>query len=238
MAKKNEEQLEVRTPAYLTKHSNVTAILQAMAENLEGEKLTRFDFPRITIPTGGGDYMTIPNPDGAEPAKQVSGVIIYTHMARSYWKDSGDDVGNGPPDCSADNAKVGIGDPGGICDVCPNAAFKTGKGGRGQACKLMRNIYLLVGQNMMPYMVQVPPTSLKEAKKYLWNLSVQDMRYFNIETTLGVLGGQKNKSNQPFSTWTFARGRELEAEERQKVQAYAFEFREALGVEAAAPVQA
>jgi hypothetical protein len=231
MAKKSDE-IATRTPAYLANVQDVAQVLGALAENFAGEQLDRFAFPKVTIPAGGGAAMTIPGPDGEDVQQEIPGVIVYQHQSRAYWKGSMDDesVGAGPPDCSADNGKFGIGDPGGVCAVCPKAVFGSGKGGRGQACKLMRNVYFLMPGKSLPTVIQIPPTSLKSYSAYIFNLSTVNKLFYGVETIIGISTGHKDKQGRPYSKFSFRSSRDLEGEELQKAAAYAFEFKEALGV--------
>jgi hypothetical protein len=230
MAKKDE--IATRTPAYLANVQDVGQVLGALAENFEGEQLDRFAFPKVTIPAGGGAAMTVPGPDGEEAETEIRGVIVYQHQSRAYWKGSMDDeaVGAGPPDCAADNGKWGQGNPGGECAKCPMAAFGSGKGGRGQACKLMRNVYFLMSGKSLPIVIQVPPTSLKSYKAYVFNLSTVNKVFYGVETIIGVSTGHKDKQGRPYSKFSFRSSRDMEGEELAKTASYAFEFKEALGV--------
>ena len=222
MAKK-DEQIAVRTPAYLEKVQDVSQVLGALVQNFDGEQLDRFAFPRVVIPAGGGGAMTVPGPDGDEAETEIRGVIVMQHQSRAYWKDSMDESsdGAGPPDCAADDGKWGQGIPGGDCSRCPMSAFGSGRNGRGQACKLMRNVYLLMPGKSLPTVIQVPPTSLKPYKGYIFNLSTVDKVFYGVETRIGISTGHKDKQGRPYSKFTFNSTRDLDPDELTKATKYA-----------------
>jgi hypothetical protein len=63
-----------------------------------------------------------------------------------------------------------MGKPGGDCHKCPLAQFgsavdQKGQPGKGQACKSMRMLLFLRQDDMIPMIVNLPPTSLQNAKK-------------------------------------------------------------------------
>jgi hypothetical protein len=228
MAKKNGELAEVR-PGYLEGVSNIEDVMLALRENIGTESLTRFDFPRIKTPQGESRYMEMPSADDpeGEAVTSFSGVIIGNHMTRSYWKQGvgSSGMGEAPPDCASNDAIMGIGDPGGECQDCPMARFKTDKGGqgRGQACKAMRAIYILRPGMLLPVIIQVPPTSLKAVRQYLFSLAATGRPYYTVETEIG-LSPKKNADGEPYNQFTFKRARLLEGEERKTAEQYAGMF--------------
>jgi hypothetical protein len=222
---KKEESLVPQQPAYLANVANVSEVLLALKENLGEESASKFDFPKITVPTGTNKHMivsTAENPDG-EARTTISGILIANHMARAYWKEGADasGVGSSVPDCKSEDSITGEGDPGGTCSTCLYAQFgsdKEGKG-RGQACKQMRSLYLLMPGMLLPVLINVPPTSLANARKYLFRLSAEGRPQYTVETEIGIQS-KTNSDNQPFSLFTFKRVRFLEGEEMKAAQQY------------------
>lgn len=225
MAKK-EESLAPRPSAYLANVADVKSVGEALRENIGEESISRFDFPRITIPQGDGKFMnviTAEDPEG-EAMKTVSGIIVSNHMARSYWKDAKGD-NDGPPDCSSPDAAYGEGDPGGDCSTCLFAQFGSDGGGakRGQACKQMRTLYILRPGMLLPVVINVPPTSLKTVRQYLFQLSAIGRAQYTVETEIGLLP-KTSKGNDPYNQFTFKRLRFLDGDELAVAQQYAQMF--------------
>jgi hypothetical protein len=233
VAKKNQsEELVRQEPAYIANIEDMQMVMEALRENIGGEQLSRFDFPRITIPQGNARHMTViteEDPEG-EAMTEFSGIIVANHMARSYWRDTGgQEVGNTPPDCSSPDAIIGFGSPGGDCESCPFAQFGSDRGGegRGQACKQMRTLYILRPGMMLPVVVNVPPTSLKSVREYLFRLAQTGRPQYVVETEIGLLP-KTNPNNQPYNQFTFKRARPLEGEELATAVAYARMFKQLL----------
>ncbi len=104
-----------------------------LAEELEGLEI---GFQRVKVPSGGALQFELPsdNPDNPDYAKYLEGVIVYQHSSNAYWPGGYDDEEkNMPPQCQALDAKLGIGQPGGLCAGCPYNQFGSGANG-GKAC--------------------------------------------------------------------------------------------------------
>lgn len=161
------------------KPDDVQAVVQA---NLGGQEISPFDLPRIKIPGSGGTTWEVPSLEGTVPAKEISGIVVHFKLVRGYWP--GEFKGSEPPQCSSDDNRVGVGDPGGECASCPLAQFGTDKAGRGQACKQMEQWFLLMPDQLLPVVLSLPPQSLAPAKKYRLNLASGMLRVDQVITTL------------------------------------------------------
>ena len=127
---------------------------------------------KITIPSGGGTFYQVQDDDGEEePAKEILGVVIYTHLLNAYWPGAfGEDNANRVPLCSSMDGKTGVNTENGevnACDACPFNQYGTGtdqKGNpsRGKACKNMRRLFLVMDGDPNVYQLTVPPTSIKD----------------------------------------------------------------------------
>lgn len=171
-----------------------------------GERISFSDLPRIKNPSGGATYFTL----RGDAVKELSGIILHTHMTRSYWP--GDDVTGEPPQCASVDAVTGQGDPGGECAKCPMAEWGSSpRGGRGQACKTNRLIYLLLSGELLPVVVRATPTSLAACKSYLLGLFSQQIPSWAVETKL-TLAGAKNDSGKEYATLQLEQARVLEDE--------------------------
>ncbi len=168
-------------------------IMEVIRENLGGDSLSAWDLDRITIPAGGGLAWSVPSLDGVKPEQFLLGVIVYVQNARAYWKQTFDASGGGnPPDCVSEDAVTGVGDPGGECRKCPYAAFGSGRDGRGQACKQIRRLFMLRQDEILPMVVNLPPTSLKNSKDYLLRLASHGVSMSAIVTRIGLAQDKAN----------------------------------------------
>jgi hypothetical protein len=157
-----------------------------MRDNLGGEPLTPFDLERIKVPSGGGQYWMVATPEkpNGTPVEDLSGVIVYQRLGRQYWSVSMEEGGGGtPPDCSSEDGVTGSGNPGGSCHDCPMAQWgSASKGGRGQACKSSRLLFVVSPDSFLPRVVVVPPTSLSAVKKYMTRLASLGRPFWSVVT--------------------------------------------------------
>ena len=182
--------------------ADIKQTVAVLRENL-ASGMSEFDLDRVTVPAGGGTVWSIPGLEGNVNSEIVSGVIIYYKDPRAYWRESFDESGGGtPPDCSSATGDFGIGDPGGACARCPLAAFGTArkgeKEGRGQACKQMRQLFMLTADSIIPLVVTAPPTSLKAIKNFMLRLAGKSLPYYAVTVELR-LTGTKNKDGIKYS---------------------------------------
>lgn len=117
-------------------------------------------FEVINVPPGGALQWTIPTLEEDEPStkKEIIGTILDHYACRAYWPD---EYGSGgvPPDCASLDAIMGS--KYGKCFDCKYSQWGTGKKDRGQACKKMHRIFILLagGESIFPYLISLPPTS-------------------------------------------------------------------------------
>ena len=143
--------------------------------NLGGELLQVKDIPKVKIPLGGSTTWLVP-PDDA-PVKEIEGIVIYQHATRAFFvQGEGGAISNEPPLCVADMGKVGIPAPesgllGGVCDDCPNSKYgSAGAGKKGQACKAGQRVYMLTQGSILPFLLQLSPSSIAPWHKYMISL--------------------------------------------------------------------
>jgi hypothetical protein len=160
-----------------------------LADNVGPDGVSVFDLDRVTMPSGGGLSFTVPDIDKGEKAvNEIKGIIVAYQDVRAYWQQGLDESGGGtPPDCSSDDCRLGVGEPGGQCKQCPMAQFGTASNGKGQACTQRRRLFILRENDIMPIMVSLPPTSLKPIKQYFWRLATHRYTsYYKVITKLGL----------------------------------------------------
>ncbi len=210
----------------LSPETSMELVQAAIAENLGVGPITEFDFDRIKIPAGGETVFRIVTLEGEAHEKAITGVIVSARDARAYWKVPYDQSGgNTPPDCySIDGlrgAPLADDKPGRLCATCQLAKFGSDpKTGRGQACKALRQLFILRGDSLLPVVLALPPTSLKAARQYMVRLAGQGVPYWSVVTRIGLEAAQ-NSAGLRYSRATFSFVSMLNEEQREKARAYA-----------------
>lgn len=207
-------------------------IAEILEEALAGESVSLGDLERVKWPTGGGTKFERTILGNDESVASITGVVIHQRMSRSYWSDPEPSEGT-QPDCSSPDAKWGYGAPGDDlraqnppkgCEVCPNAQFgsappKNGQPQRGQACKLMRDFFVLTPGATFPLIVSVPPASLGQAKGYVVELASHGIRYYHVVSELSLVKAT-NKGGQPYAEARLKMVGRLDDESKVGVDAY------------------
>lgn len=170
-------------------------VAEVLQDNFGDDGFSPTDLDRLTVPSGGGTAWDIPDED---PERVVSGVVIHKQQTRSFWfKKRGEDgEEDGPPNCYSADGKVGVGvfgpgsdaNPNGLCAECPMNVFgssDTGSG-NGKACKEQMQVFLLQPEMVLPIQVSLPPTSLKNWKKYMTRLASRGKSYMSVITALSL----------------------------------------------------
>lgn len=175
---------------------------EVIEENLGGENISTQDLVRIKVPAGGSKIWSIPSISGDdEELKELEGIILFTQVQRAFWQEDYTG-GSTPPDCFAADGKVGEGSPGGQCLRCPNSKFQSASNGRGQACTQKHAMFLLRQDSLLPMIVSIPPTSLKNSKGYLLDLISKRKMISSVITRL-TLTQDKNNDGMKFSKVEF-----------------------------------
>ncbi len=201
-------------------HTDLALVTQAISENMGPSGITEFDLQRITVPSGGGTFWKIPTLEGPKAEPLLRGVIVFQRDIRAYWKVPLEKSGGGtPPDCSSLDSITGNGKPGGLCHNCPLAQFGSDDDKRGQACKQAKQLFILRGENLLPEVVSVPATSLKNAKQYLLQLSNAGIPYWAVLTEL-TLTEAKNAGGLTYSRINFKFAGKLDAKTQVAAQKY------------------
>lgn len=165
MAKENENAVAKVTDNAFDVTESVS-LLNEMRENY-GDLNLRFN--KIRFPSSGVPAFAIETEEegGAEFVKELTGVILYTRPYNAYYPGTynGDNI---PPQCASFDDRTGYGSPGGDCRNCPLNKFGTGgMDGNGKACRNKRVIYLLREGEILPDMIEIPPTSKNRAEDYI-----------------------------------------------------------------------
>ena len=198
--------------------STMDVIAEALAP---GEKLGFSDFPKIQMPGAGGLVWSLPN---GEVTKEFEAIILHRQPVRAYWSGAYEDSSNEPPDCSSLDSIQGVGTPGGACNVCPLSAYGTsmGKGetaGRGQACRQITRLFLLLPDSLLPVLLALPPSSYQRAMQYVVRLASTEHRYSSVVTAIS-LEESKNATGLTYSRAALRLVAPLDPEQAARIAAY------------------
>ncbi len=198
------------------------ALSDVIKTNLGGQQITEFDLERVRVPGGGGTTWEIGE---EEAAKELEGIIVHWRDGAAYWKRAfGDSGGGTPPDCSSIDGIYGIGDPGGECAKCPfnefgSAQREDGSPGRGKACKNFRVLFMVRPEELLPLAVIVPPTSLREARKYFLRLASKAINYHSLTTRI-MLEKTKSADGIEYAHMKMSAGQRLSDKEADIIRQY------------------
>jgi hypothetical protein len=204
----------------LLRSSSTQNLMDIFRENLGSAGVSTTDLQRIKAPTGGAMHWSISTLDGDETAKEIEGIVLAWRTARLYWqKGINEGGGKKPPDCTSRDGFVGVGVPGGDCNRCPMAQFGSAQRGHGQACKQVRQMLLVRPGELLPYLVSIPPTSLKAASQYFLQLAAKGLFYWGVTTKLR-LERATNDDGIAYARVTFFVGSTLSPEEQERLMPF------------------
>ena len=125
-----------------------------------------------------------------------------------------------PPACSSMDGKLGIGCPGGACANCPLNKYGSADDGKGKKCKNLRRIYILRSGEILPLLVTLPPTSIRNFSDYISKRIVtKGMKACDVVTKM-TLTVEKSSSGIKYSKVQFAIARTLSPEEKNVMRAF------------------
>jgi hypothetical protein len=201
-------------------NTEIAEIRETLFINLRGAGLTPGDFERIKVPAGGATAWTVQGLNGEEIVKEISGIIIAWHDTRAFWSvPKGESEGrNMPPDCFSLDACTGTGTPGGDCRTCEKAKFGSAPKGDGQACKLVRQMFLLREEGLLPEIVNLPRTSVRAARRYFLRLASRVVPCNSLITNFGLEKAMNSQGT--FSRAVLTAGDRLTREQLQRVKEY------------------
>lgn len=205
-----------------------------------GDALTERDLRRFVVPSGGGVAFNVETADGkTDVAKEIVAVIVSHQSRRSYWeKGIEDGGGNTPPDCSSPDGVHGVGkiadQYGKPCAACPMAQFgtaksKDGKPARGQACSQKRALFLVTEGEILPSILNLPPTSLAAFKGYLAGLISARKPITGVVTKI-TLTKSKNAGGTEYAEASFEAIGTLDDEAIAKMTGFGAMFSRMFGV--------
>ena len=195
-------------------------IADIMAEELDG--LGEIPFDRVKIPSGGGVAFEIPgdDPDSPDLAKELFGIVIDHHPVNAYWENKYDGQ-NTPPSCSSMDGKTGIEPETGEMHNCQNCPYNEfGSDGEGKKCKNMHRLYILQEGSPLPFILTLPPTSIKNWKEYIGKrIVIKGYRPHHVITKI-TLKKETNKQGIAYSSAQFALGGKIQDSMKADIDGY------------------
>jgi hypothetical protein len=186
--------------------------------NLDPRGINARDLPSIKAPSGGTMAFLEKTLHGEDNPKEIKGIIGSAKTGRLFWyKGINEGGGRKPPDCVSRDGLVGEGDPGGECGKCGFSQFGSAPRGRGQACKQARQLLILRPGEILPYLLTVPPTSLKNCGQYFLMLYARKLPFWAVVTRL-TLEKASNEDGVAYAKILFSVDRMLDNAERQAMK--------------------
>jgi len=215
-----------------SKESNY-AVMQCTQEELSaalegnlggGSTVSIYDLEQIKNPGKGSMQWVVPCLEGEKLEKEIKGIIVGKRARRSYWMTSVDEGGEGSPDCASEDGVTGRAltddGPGGDCAECPmNEWGSDPKGGAGKACKETMDLVVVGEDDMLPVVVNLPPTSLKSFNKYMLRLTKARKPFFGVVTAIS-LEPKTMRSGQKTSEAQFNVVNILDEDELERIKTY------------------
>jgi len=175
-------------------------------EELEGLNLS---FDKVRIPAGGSTMWEL---DEGEVSKEIDGVIVDHYPVNAYFENeyTGEIA---PPTCSSMDGKIGSGEPGGTCTNCQLNKYGSAEDGKGKKCKNLRRLYILRSGEILPILITLPPTSIKNFSDYVSKKIVtKGMKTCDVVTTLSLVA-EKSNTGIKYSKVAFVINRKLNEKE-------------------------
>jgi|GEM_PF-659786 hypothetical protein len=187
---------------------------EAWDVNIGSGNVSVADLSRIKVMSGAPLWL-IPGLEGEQTAPKIEGVVVLARDTRAYWKSK--EAGNSPPDCSSKDAITGVAKPGvnlgGECAKCPMAQF--GSDGEGQACKQIKQLFMLRGESMLPELVSLPPTSVQPANRFFVKLQASRIPHYAALISIELEKAQ-NAQGKPYGKAKFTHIRTLTPDEKER----------------------
>lgn len=189
--------------------AELTELERAILAEVESDAGQAYDYvpTRIKFPSGG--MMAFSTNDGEILKPPFTAIVAVAQKARAFWPDK--ETQGKPPLCASPDGTHGIFDTSAeeqiksalglafrhpaldmldpvaakgphACATCPLAQWGSGSG-RGQMCKVLRRLVLVVEGWSMPAIITLPPTSVKVWDAYASSVArTKGQAYFTAWT--------------------------------------------------------
>lgn len=190
----------------------LTPLQEAILQEMDSEQ-NAFDYIPTRIKFPSGDVKAFVTNDGDMLKPPFTAIIAVAQKARAWWP--GKDTAGQPPLCSSPDGVQGLfnfeqdgqtydasllpvqhpalAHQGAAmrgpwaCVECPLSQWGSGGAGRGQSCKSLRRLIVLVEGWSMPAIMTVPPTSTKIFDLYASAAARnRGQAYFTVRTKFGL----------------------------------------------------
>ncbi len=186
-----------------------------LKENMEG--IENPEFPLIKILHAGTlAFQVPPDVDGnVQQKKEFSGIILLHQRVNAYWEKPFAETGGGVlPDCASYDGKTGS--VHGDCSKCKFNAFGSDNKETGKACKNMIRVFIRLDKDLLPSLLSVPPTSMREFNNYMVRLLSKKHAAVSVVTKFSLVGS-KNKTGIDYSKLVCSMEKKAEKAEFQEV---------------------
>jgi len=198
----------------------VDELKSIVADNLgANDAFSEGDLARFKVPSGDSPAFGLTRQDGTKDAvKVIRGVVVAHLPRRRYYEKPASEQNGVPPDCQSPDGIRGEGtiarQHGGQCEACPMAQFGTSRGkdgqpGRGQACQQRRALFIVSTGEILPTILELPPTSLGTWKTYLASLISARLSISAVETEI-TIKTERSKGGQEYAECQFKIARKLD----------------------------
>jgi hypothetical protein len=187
-----------------------------IAENIGADTISPTDLDRVKVPAGGSTSWEIPTLDDTVASKKLEGIVLHWTNRRAYWKDKYDG-GSESPDCSSPDGVQGYGDPGVACVECPLSQWGSAEDNVGQACKAMRQLFILTDDSVIPIVLTLPPSSIAPAKQFMLRLVRAGMSIQQIVVRIELEKAQ-SRGGIEYSKVKFSKAADLDPEAYERIQ--------------------
>lgn len=235
------------TTLALNSKQEIGELEQAVLAEMQDEA-NAFDYipTRIKFPSGNVDAFTTNDGDVLKPP--FTAIIAVSQKARAFWPNK--ETQGMPPLCASPDGVTGWFDTASdqvqdatvlpvkhpalskptegqgpwACAKCPLAEWGSGDG-RGQACKALRRLIVLVDGWTMPAIMTVPPTSVRTLDGYCSARARQrGQAYFTAWTEFGLSEMRSPSTGIKYKVLTLKPGRTLAEAETAEVIAIRHQY--------------
>jgi hypothetical protein len=160
--------------------------------------------------------------------------VIYHKDSRVYFDKPFDESNGEPPTCYSDDAITGYmleGDPeegkrrACSCATCPFAEWDSAEKGKGQACSMNKNFFMITKDSVFPIHVRIPAGSYKVAQKdFLVSVTKSLVPYYGVIAKFGLVE-EKNPQGIKYAKLKVEEKRKLDPADAATFKAFHEQFK-------------